>query len=70
VLPPSLKSRDSSVGTDMGYGLYGRGFCVRFPTWAKDNSLLCSVQTESGAHRASYLIDTGVPFPRGKAARV
>jgi hypothetical protein len=32
-------------------------------------SLLQSVQTDSGAHPASYPISTGGSFPRGRAAR-
>jgi hypothetical protein len=43
------RSRGSAVGIAMGYGLDGRGF-----------PLLHSVQTVSGAHRASYPVGTGI----------
>jgi hypothetical protein len=62
-----IKSRDSSVGIALGYGLDGRGSKVRFPAGAGN----CShhrVQNGSGAHPASYLGDTRGSFPGGKAA--
>jgi hypothetical protein len=40
---------------------------VRSPTGAEDFSSSPCVQTGSGAHPASYPIDTGGPFPGGKA---
>jgi hypothetical protein len=36
--------------------------------WGQEFSLLRFVQTGSGAHSASYLMDTGGSFPEGKAA--
>jgi hypothetical protein len=47
----------------MGYELDGRGTEVRFSAGARDVSLLSSVQTGSGAHPASYPMDTGGSFP-------
>jgi hypothetical protein len=46
------------------YGLDGRGFIP-----GRDNylSLLHSVQTDSGAHSASYPLGTGGSFPGDKA---
>jgi hypothetical protein len=58
-----FESRDSSVGIATGYGLNAR---VRFPA-VKDFSLLHSIQTDSGAHPASYPMGTGGSFPGGKA---
>jgi hypothetical protein len=49
------RSRDSSVGIAMDYGLDGRG---SIPGGGSDSSLL-SVQTGSGAHPASYPMGTG-----------
>jgi hypothetical protein len=40
---------------------------VRSPTVAEDFSSSPCVQTGSGSHPASYLMDTGGPFPSGKA---
>jgi hypothetical protein len=39
---------------------------VRFPTGGRDFPILCSVQTGSVAHSASYAMDTGAPFPEVK----
>jgi hypothetical protein len=47
------KSRDSSVGIALGYGLDDRGSRVRFPAGA-GNFSLHRVQNGSGAHPASY----------------
>jgi hypothetical protein len=49
-------------GIATGYGLDGRvvGFESR---WRQDFSLLHVVQTGSGAHPASYSMDTGSSFP-------
>jgi hypothetical protein len=57
-----IKSQDSSVGTPMGYRLDDRG---SIPGQGKIFSLLRSVQTDSGAHSASYLMGTEGSFPRG-----
>jgi hypothetical protein len=62
------KSRDSSVGIALGYGLDDRGSRVRFPAGAGNFSLHYRVQTGSGVHPTSYPIGTGVSFPGGKAA--
>jgi hypothetical protein len=60
------KSRDSSVGIALGYGLDDRGFKVRFPAGAGNFSLHHRVQTGYGAHPASYLMGTTDYFPGGK----
>jgi hypothetical protein len=62
------QSRDSSVGTALGYGLNDRGSRVRFPARAGNFSLHYRVQNGSGAHPASYPVGTRVSFPGGKAA--
>jgi hypothetical protein len=59
------KSRDSSVGIALGYGLDER---VRFPAGAGNFSLHHHVQNGSGANPASYPMDTRGSFPGGKAA--
>jgi hypothetical protein len=62
------KSRDSSVGTALGYGLDDRGSRVRFPAGAGNFSLHHRVQNGSGAYPASYPMDTRGSFRGGKAA--
>jgi hypothetical protein len=62
------KSRDSSVGTALGYGLENRGSGVRFSAGAGNFSLNHRVQNGSGAHPASYPMGTRSSFPGGKAA--
>jgi hypothetical protein len=62
------KSRDSSVGIALGYGLDDRGSRVRFPAGAGNFSLHHRVQNDSGAHPASYPMDNRGSFPGGKAA--
>jgi hypothetical protein len=62
------KSRDSSVGIALGYGLDDRGSTVRFPAEAENFSLHHRVQNGSGAHPASYPMGTGGSLPGGKAA--
>jgi hypothetical protein len=62
------KSRDSSVGTAMSYGLDDRGSRVRFPAGAETLSLHHFVQNGSGTHPASYPIGTRGYFLGGKAA--
>jgi hypothetical protein len=64
----NLESRGSSVGIVTGYGMHDRRSEVRFPTGAGNFSLLRHVQPGSGAHPASYPMDTGVSFHGGKAA--
>jgi hypothetical protein len=62
------KSRDSSVGMALGYGLDDRGSRVRFPAGAGNFSLHHLVQNGSGAHLASYPMGCRRSFPGGKAA--
>jgi hypothetical protein len=56
-----MRSRDSSVGIALGYGLDDRGSRVRFP--GGDFSLHHRVQNGSGAHPASYPMGTRGSFP-------
>jgi hypothetical protein len=49
------------------YGLGVRAIGVRSPAGAKDFSSILCVQTGSGTHPASCTMDTGGPFPGGKA---
>jgi hypothetical protein len=63
-----VKSRDSSVGIALGYGLDDRGSRVPFPPGAGNFSLHHRVQNSSGAHPASYPMDTRGSFLGGKAA--
>jgi hypothetical protein len=68
---PSLwvgKSRDSSVGIALGYGLDSRGSRARFPARAGNFSLHHRVQIGSGVHPAFYPMGTRGSFPGGKAA--
>jgi hypothetical protein len=62
------KSRDSSLGIALGYGLDDRGSGVRFPAGVGNFSFHHSVQNGSGAHLASYPMGTRGSFPGGKAA--
>jgi hypothetical protein len=59
---------DSSVSIALGYGLDDRDSKVRFPARIGYFSLHHRVQNGSGAHPASYTMDTTVSFPGGKAA--
>jgi hypothetical protein len=68
--PSRSKSRDSSVGIALGYGLDDRGSRVRFPEGAGNFFLHYRVQNGSGAHLASYPMGTRGSFPGGKAAGV
>jgi hypothetical protein len=61
-----LKSRDSSVGIALGYGLDDRGSKVRFPAGARNFSLHHRVQNGSGAHPPSYPMNTRALFLRLK----
>jgi hypothetical protein len=60
------KSRDSSVGIALGYGLDDLGSRVRFPAGAGNFSLHHSVQNGSEAHPASYPMDTRALTLRAK----
>jgi hypothetical protein len=62
-----LKSRNSSFGIALGYGLDDRGSRVRFPAEAGNLSLHRRVQNGSGAHPAPYPMGTRGSFPGGKA---
>jgi hypothetical protein len=62
------KSRDSSVGIALGYGLGDRGSRLRLPAAAGNFSLHHRVQNGSGVHAASYPMGTRDSFPGGKAA--
>jgi hypothetical protein len=63
-----IKSRDSSVGIALGYGLDDRGSGVRFPAVAGNFSPHHRVENDPGAHQASYPMGTRGSFPGGKAA--
>jgi hypothetical protein len=65
-----FKSHDSSVGIVLGYGLDDRDSRVRFPAGAGNSSLRRRIQNGSGAHPASYPMDTRGSSPGGKAAGV
>jgi hypothetical protein len=62
------KSRDSSVGIALGYGLDDRGSRIRFPAGAGNFSLHHRVQNGSGTHPASHPMGTRGSFPGVKAA--
>jgi hypothetical protein len=62
------KSRDSSVGIALGYGLDCRGCRVRFPAEVGNFSLHHRVQNGSGAHPASYPMGTMGSFSGGREA--
>jgi hypothetical protein len=63
------KSRHSSVGIALGYGLDDRSSGVRFPTGAANFSLHHRAQNGSGAHPASYPMDNRGSFPGGGVKR-
>jgi hypothetical protein len=63
-----MKSRDSSVGIALGYGLDDRGSRVRFPAEAGNFSIHRRFQNGSEAHPASNPMGTKYSFPEGKAA--
>jgi hypothetical protein len=62
------KSRDSSVGIALGYGLDDRDSRIRFPAVAGNFSLHHRVQNGSEAHPASYPMGSGGSFRGGKTA--
>jgi hypothetical protein len=64
----STQSRYSSVGIALGYGLDDRGSRVRFPAGTGNFSIHHRIQTDSGAHPASYPMGTRGSFPGGKTA--
>jgi hypothetical protein len=59
----TAKSRDSSVGIALGYGLVDRCSKIRFPAGARNFSLHHRVHNSSGAHPASYSMGTKGSFP-------
>jgi hypothetical protein len=65
---PITKSRESSVGIALGYGLDDRGSRVPFPAGAGNSSIHHRVQNGSGAHPASNPMGTRGSFPGGKAS--
>jgi hypothetical protein len=62
-----LRSRDSSVGISLGYGLDDRGSGVQFLVGAGNFSPHHRVQNDSWAHPASYPMGIRGSFPGGKA---
>jgi hypothetical protein len=71
IFPSSLpikKSRDSSAGIALGYGLDDWGSRVRFPVGTGNFSLHYRVQNGSGAHPASSPMGTRGSFPGVRAA--
>jgi hypothetical protein len=62
------KSRDSSVGIALGYGLDDRGSSVWFPAGVGNLTLHHRIQNGSGAHPASYPVGIRGSFP-GKSFR-
>jgi hypothetical protein len=67
-LMTGYKSRESSVGIALGYGLDDRGSRVRFSAGAGNFSLHHCVQNGSGAQPASYLMGTRGSFAGSKVA--
>jgi hypothetical protein len=63
-----MKSRDSSVGMALGYGLDDRGSRVRFPAGVGNFSLHHGVQNGSGGPPSSYPMGTRGSFLGSKAA--
>jgi hypothetical protein len=59
----SVRSRDSSVGIETGYGAGRPGYDSR---QGQEISLLHCVQTGSGAHPSSQPMGTGGSFPKVK----
>jgi hypothetical protein len=60
------KSRGSSVGIALGYGLDDRRSRVRIPAGTGNFSLHHRFQNGSGTHPASYPMGTEGSFPGGK----
>jgi hypothetical protein len=67
-IPLIGKSRDSSVGIALGYGLDRRGSRVRFPAGSGNFSLHHHVRNGSGAHPVFYAVGTRGCFPGCRAA--
>jgi hypothetical protein len=62
------RSRDSSVGIELGYGLDDGCSRVQFPAAARNFSLKHRIENGSGANPASYPMGTRGFFLAGKAA--
>jgi hypothetical protein len=63
----NIKSRDSSAGITLGFGLDDRGSRARFLAGAGNSSLHHREQNGSGAHPAFYPMGTRGSFPGNKA---
>jgi hypothetical protein len=63
-------SHHITVSITTGYRLNSQEIRVMFLAGIRWYSLLHSTQTGSGAHPASYPMDTGDSIPGGKVARV
>jgi hypothetical protein len=68
VIGVHTRRQDSSVGIATGYGLGDRGSIPGKDKGSRDFSLLYSIQISCESNPASYPMDTGGPFPGGKAA--
>jgi hypothetical protein len=64
----TISFSNKSCTIALGYGLDDRGYSLRFPAGAGNFSVHHRVQNGSGAHAASYPMDTRGSFPGGKAA--
>jgi hypothetical protein len=64
----SVRLKDNSVGTALGFRLGDGGSRVRFLVGDGNFSLHHHVQNGSGAHPASYPMGTRGSFPWNKAA--
>jgi hypothetical protein len=62
-----IRSRDSSAGIALGYGLDDPGSSVRFPAGAENFSLHHRIHN-GGAHPTSHPMGTRGSFPGNKAA--
>jgi hypothetical protein len=62
------KSRDSSVGIALGYGLDDRGSRVRFPAGARNFLFTTASRTALGPTQPPIQWVPGTFFPGGKAA--
>jgi hypothetical protein len=63
-------NQDSSVGITTNCGLDNQGIVVWFLVGTRNNSLLCSIETSSGAQPAFKLVGTESCSPRNKVTGV
>jgi hypothetical protein len=63
-----IKSRGSSVGIALSYGLDNRGSRFRFPAGSENFSVYHRIQNGSGAHPASYSVGNRGSFSECKVA--